>query len=87
MKINESNSIKKVSFQGHQHEKTESGEEAYRFNCLYDKNKYDCEVQFFKVGQDKKNNFFIEKGCNGTMEHSIVQKLAIMGFKSMQIMT
>ncbi len=68
MKINESNSIKKVSFQGHQHEKTESGEEAYRFNCLYDKNKYDCEVQFFKVGQDKKNNFFIEKGCNGTME-------------------
>lgn len=68
MKINESGSIQKLSFRGHQHEKTEDGNEAYRFNCLYDRNKYNCEVEFFKVGQDKKKNFFIEKGCNGSME-------------------
>lgn len=68
MKINESGSIQKLSFKGHQHEKTEDGNEAYRFNCLYDRNKYNCEVEFFKVGQDKKHNFFIEKGCNGSME-------------------
>lgn len=68
MKINESGSIKKVAFKGHQHEKTEDGNEAYRFNCYYDRNKYNCKVQFFKVGQDTKHNFFIEKGCNNTME-------------------
>ena len=68
MEINKANSLKKVSFQGHQHEKSETGEEAYRFNCLYDKNRYNCKVEFFKVGQDSKNNLFIEKGCDGSME-------------------
>ena len=68
MKINKSNSLQKLAFKGHQHEKTDEGSEAYRFNCIYDKNKYNCEVQFFKVGKDGKNNFFIERGCDNTME-------------------
>ena len=79
MKINGAKTVKSLSFQGYQHEKSESGEEAYRFNCLYDHSKFDCEVQFFKVGQDKKNNFFIEKGCNGTMEPFYKAKLGDEG--------
>ena len=64
MKINGAKTVKSLSFQGYQHEKSESGEEAYRFNCLYDHSKFDCEVQFFKVGQDKKNNFFNIRICS-----------------------
>lgn len=68
MKINKSDSVKNLSFKGHQHEKTDMGEEAYRFNCLYDKDRYSCKVEFFKVGKDNKNNFFIERDCDNKME-------------------
>jgi hypothetical protein len=68
MEINKSHQVKSVAFQGHQHKKTETGAQAYDFNCMYDSSKYDCEVQFFRVGIDKKNNFFIEKGADGKME-------------------
>lgn len=68
MEINKSHQVKNVAFQGYQHKKTETGSQAYEFNCMYDSSKYNCEVQFFKVGMDKKNNFFIEKGQNGSME-------------------
>lgn len=68
MEINNSKLVKSVAFQGYQHKKTETGAQAYAFNLPYDSKKYDCEVQFFKVGLDKKNNFFIKKGCDGAME-------------------
>lgn len=68
MEINKSHQVRSVAFQGHQHKKTETGAQAYDFNCMYDSSKYDCEVQFFKVGIDNKNNFFIEKGADGKME-------------------
>lgn len=68
MEINNSKPVKSVAFQGYQHKKTETGVQAYSFNCPYDPDKYDCEVQFFKVGLDKKHNLFIKKGCDGKME-------------------
>lgn len=69
MEINKSTHINKgVAFKGYQHKKTDTGAQTYEFNCMYDSSKYNCEVQFFKVGVDKKNNFFIEKGCDGKME-------------------
>ncbi|MCR5265895.1 MAG: hypothetical protein K6E29_04805 [Cyanobacteria bacterium RUI128] len=68
MEINKSHQVKSVAFQGHQHKKTETGAQAYEFNCMYDSSKYDCEVQFFRVGIDDKKNFFIEKGADGRME-------------------
>ena len=68
MEINKSHQAKSVAFQGYQHKKTETGAQAYEFNCMYDSSRYNCEVQFFHVGIDKKNNFFIEKGADGMME-------------------
>ena len=61
MEINKSTHINKgVAFKGYQHKKTDTGAQTYEFNCMYDSSKYNCEVQFFKVGVDKKNNFFTE---------------------------
>ena len=68
MEINKSNQVRSVAFQGYQHDKTETGAQAYHFNCMYDSSKYDCEFQAFKVSKDKKNNLFVSKGCNGSME-------------------
>ena len=68
MEINNSKKVKSVAFQGFQHTKTETGAQAYTFNCMYDSKKYDCDLEIFRVGKDKKNNFFIEKGCDGKME-------------------
>lgn len=68
MKINNSNQVKGVAFQGYQHKKTETGAQAYHFNATFDSNKYNCEIQFFNVGVDKKGNFFVEKGMNGSIE-------------------
>ena len=68
MEINKSNQVRNVAFQGYQHKKTDTGAQAYEFNCVYDSSKYDCEVQFFRVGIDKKNNFFVERGSDGSME-------------------
>ena len=68
MEINKSNQVRNVAFQGYQHKKTDTGAQAYEFNCVYDSSKYDCEVQFFRVGIDKNNNFFVERGSDGSME-------------------
>lgn len=58
-----------VAFQGYQHKKTQTGAQAYHLNAMYDSSKYDCELQCFKVGYDKgTKRFFIERGCNNTME-------------------
>lgn len=68
MEINKSHQVKSVAFQGYQHKKTEIGTQAYHFNAMYDSKKYDCEIQFFKVGVDKKGNHFVEQGPNRTIE-------------------
>ncbi|MCM1265828.1 MAG: hypothetical protein NC200_06480 [Candidatus Gastranaerophilales bacterium] len=68
MEINNSKPVKSVAFQGYQHKKTETGSQSYVFNCPYDTKKYTCEVQIFKVGVDKKNNYFIRRGCDNKME-------------------
>ena len=58
-----------VAFQGYQHKKTQTGAQAYHINAMYDSSKYDCELQCFKVGYDKNTkHFFIERGCNDSME-------------------
>jgi len=68
MEINKTNQVKDVSFKGYQHKKSETGSKAFHVNCMYDANKYDCEFQCFRVGKDKKGNYFVEKGANGSME-------------------
>lgn len=68
MEINKTHQVKSVAFQGHQHKQTDTGAQAYHINCMYDSSKYTCEVECFRVGMDKKNNFFVEKGCDGKME-------------------
>lgn len=68
MEINKSNQVKSVAFQGYQHKKTETGAQAYEFNCIYDSKKYDCELQCFKVELDGKKNYVITRGCNDSME-------------------
>ncbi|MCD8377395.1 MAG: hypothetical protein LUB59_01255 [Candidatus Gastranaerophilales bacterium] len=68
MEINNSKQVKGVTFKGYQHKKTETGAQAYEFNYMYDSGKYECKIQFFNVGKDKKNNFFIEKGSDNSME-------------------
>ena len=66
---NNSHPVRSVAFQGYQHKKTETGAEAFHLNCMYDSSKYDCELQCFRVGCDKKTqNFFVERGCNNSME-------------------
>ena len=69
MEIKKSHQVKSVAFQGYQHKKTETGVRGYHMNCMYDSNRYDCELQFFKVGfNDRKKEWFIERGPNNTME-------------------
>ena len=69
MEINKSHQVKSVAFQGYQNKKTETGVRGYHMNCMYDSNRYDCEVQFFKVGFDDRNKeWFIERGPKNSME-------------------
>ena len=66
---NNSHQAASVAFQGHQHKKTETGAQAYHLNAMYDSSKYDCELQCFRVGYDKKSkSFFVERGCDNSME-------------------
>ncbi len=68
MEINNTRQVKGVAFQGYQHKQTETGAEAYHINCMYDPTKYNCELECYRVGIDKKNNFFVEEGCNGQLK-------------------
>ena len=68
MEIDKSNRVKNTAFKGYQHKKTAEGSQSFEFNYMYDSAKYNFEVQFFRVGFDKKNNYYISRGCDGEME-------------------
>ncbi len=68
MEINNSRQVRSLAFQGYQHKKTETGAQAYHFNATFDARKYNCEVQFFNVGMDKKGNLFVSEGPDGAID-------------------
>lgn len=65
MELNNISNLKKVSFKGFQHQKTDTGSQAYQFNCPYDSSKYDCEIQFYKIDIDEKKNISLKDSVNG----------------------
>ena len=68
MEINKSHQVKSVAFQGYQHKKTDTGAPAYQMNCMYDPNKYTCELECFHVTFDEKNGYKIKHGMDNRMD-------------------
>ena len=51
--------LKAPSFAGHKRTIDKSGYEEHKFFYLYDKNKYNCEVELYTINKDDKGNFSI----------------------------
>lgn len=61
MFVNKINGVSNVGFKGYQHVKNDVGETVMHFNYVYDYDKEDCEIQFFRaVPNDKYNHKIIE---------------------------
>ena len=49
--------LKTPSFAGHKRTIDKSGFEEHKFFYLYDKNKYNCEVELYNIKKDENGNF------------------------------
>ena len=57
--------LKAQSFCGFTPVKSDDGFKNYKFNYVYDEDKYDCYVEFYKPLKDPYNNYYFEKNTNG----------------------
>lgn len=59
MKISKNNlPVQNLSFQGHKKTLDKKGEVEHSFYYLYDKAKYDCELELYKLEKDEKKNSY-----------------------------
>ncbi len=49
----------KVTFQGFKSIKDDLGRKGYEFNFPFDENVYDCYLEIYEVGKDKRGNYFV----------------------------
>ena len=53
--------LKPPSFAGFTPVKSDDGFKNYKFNYVYDEDKYDCYVECYKPLKDPYNNYYFEK--------------------------
>lgn len=56
----------KVSFAGHNKALDKYGYEQHTFNYLYDSDKYDCEVELYKIDKDSAKNLIVKDADSAT---------------------